>query len=199
MARLAVFYRYLDPRAEAALRKYAPLPVEWVETPGPDMGPGATDFYARELERRWGGEDELVLVEQDKEIGPGTIEDMLGCSELWCGYTYWMYPEPHTALAIGGFGVTRFSAQVRKMLAVPEFEGVCQKGIDRRFYDLLAERHGAVMHIHGHVLHHHVYEPRPKAVRCHVAGLRGRGLLPPAMYPEPADPGLLPGSYRLEG
>jgi hypothetical protein len=197
MARLVCFYRYLDPRVESALVRYAPLPVEWVETLGPDMGPGARDFYARELEKRWGGEDELLMVEQDKEIGPGSLEDMLGCPELWCGYTYWLYPEPHTALAIGGFGVTRFSAQVRKLLAVPEFEGVCQKGIDRRFYDLLQERHGITMHIHGHVVHHHVYEPRPEAVRRHVMQLRELGVLPPPDCPPAPHPGLLPGSYRL--
>jgi hypothetical protein len=30
-----------------------------------------------------------------------------------------------------------------------------------------------------------------------VTALREQGLLPPALYPEPADPALLPGSYRL--
>lgn len=193
--RVICFYGHLDPRTEAALRKYSPVPVDWVETPGPDMGDEATDIYARELEKRWGGDDDLMLVEQDKEIGPGTLQDMEGCPELWCGYTYWLYPVPHTALAHGGFGVARFSPQVRKLVPVSEFTGI-QKGIDRRFHDLVLERYGTGMHAHGHVLHHHVYEPRPQAIRLHVAMLRACGALPAGAPPAP-DPGLLPGSYRL--
>lgn len=195
--RVACFYRTLDPRAEAALRNYSPVPVDWVETPGPDIGPEAKDFYARELEKRWDGTDDLMLVEQDKEIGPNTLRDMDGCPELWCGYTYWMYPEPHTALSIGGFGAARFSSRVREMVSVAEFEGHFQKGIDRRFYDIVKERYGVVMHIHGHILHHHVYEPRPQSIRIHVAMLRARGILPSSDAPPVFDPGLLPGSYRL--
>lgn len=199
MARLACFYGKLDPRVQQALERYAPqagLEVEWVETPGPDRGEGATDVYARELEKRWTGEDDLILVEQDKEIFADTLPDLLGCAEPWCSCTYWIYPQPHTALALGGFGVTRFSAQVQRMVSVPEFEGACQLGIDRRFLELLKPL-GVGCCLHGHVVHHHVYEPRPQAVRDHVASLRAQGILPPAVYPEPADPGLLPGSYRL--
>jgi len=198
--RVACFYGdNLDPRTEAALRAYSPVPVDWVHTPGPDRGDQATDIYARELEKRWGGNDDLMLVEQDKEIGPGTLEDMEGCPELWCGYTYWLYPPPHTALACGGFGVVRFSPQVRWQVSVADFDSGIQQGIDRLFHDLVLKRYGVRMHVHGHVLHHHVYEPRPESVRLHVAMLRASGMLPPASAPVVSDPGLLPGSYRLPG
>lgn len=195
--RVVCLYRSLDPRTKSSLDKYSPVPVDWVETPTVDHGEEADDCYARALEQRWDGDDDLMLVEQDKEIEAGTLEDMEGCSELWCGYTYWMWPSPHTTLAVGGFGVVRFSPQIRKFVPVSEFEGAWQQGIDRRFYDTVKERYGAVMHIHGHVVHHHVYEPRSEHLHRHIANLRSQGLVAPAPYPEPLDPGLLPGSYRL--
>ena len=80
MTRLCCFYTRLDPRAEAALIRYAPLAgldIEWVETPG--LGTA----YAEELERRWTGEDDLIVVEQDKEIFPATLQDIASCFNLW--------------------------------------------------------------------------------------------------------------------
>lgn len=194
MTRLACFHTSLDPRTRESLERYAPqvgLDVEWVRTQGDD------GVYAAELEKRWTGEDDLILIEHDKEIFPDTLPSLLACPELWCGYTYWIAPEPHTALVVGGFGVTRFSAEVQRLVPVSAFAGDSWLGIDRRFYDFLRTRHGEGCHLHGHVLHHHVYEPRPAAVRMHVAVLRERGLVPPAVHPPARDPGLLPGSYRL--
>lgn len=199
MTRLACFYTNLDPRVRSALKRHAPhtgLDVEWVETPGPDTGEGATDVYARELEKRWTGEEDLIVVEQDKEIFASTLPELLACGAPWCACTYWLFPVPHTALCIGGFGVTKFSAQVQRMVKVSDFEGESQKGIDRRFLEVLKPM-GIGCCLHSMVTHHHVYEPRPAALRNYVSSLRAQGVLPPAMYPEPADPGLLPGSYRL--
>lgn len=195
MTRLACFYTELDPRVRTALERYAPqagLAVEWVETPG------AGQAYGDALEKLWTGEDDLVLVEQDKEIYPGTLPELAGCGEPWCACTYWLFPEPHTTLCIGGFGVTKFSAQIQRRVPVEEFRGEGWLGIDRRFLDVLKPM-GIGCCLHSMVTHHHVYEPRPEPLRRHVAELRAQGLVAPAMYPEPADPGLLPGSYRLLG
>ena len=81
---------------------------------------------------------------------------------------------------------------------MPHSAGQTQIGIDRRFGDYLLANHGLGCHLHGHVLHHHVYLPRPESVRRHVRHLRENGTLPPAVYPEPAAPHLLPGSYDLD-
>jgi hypothetical protein len=204
MARLVCMYggtypkpSTLDPRTEAALQRPAVtsgLEVEWIDTSA-DM-----QIYADEMEKRWLGTEDLIIVEQDKEPFPGQIEALAaGCPEPWCGYTFWGNPVPHTALIHGGFGVTRFSAEVQRWFPVSAFRGESQLGIDRRFYDLLISNYGKGCCLHGHVLHHHVYEPRPEAVRRYVRMLRESGLAPPAVYPEPLDPGLLPGSYRLPG
>jgi hypothetical protein len=201
MARLVCMYgatfpapATLDPRVAAALKRYAPaagLDIEWVDT-APDL-----QVYADELGKRWGRGEDLIIVEQDKEVFPGQLESMLGCGEPWCGMTFWQNPVPHTALVLGGFGCTRFSPEVQDMIPVSAFRGETQVGIDRRFYDWLISHHGFGCHLHGHVLHHHVYPPRPLKVRRHVAALREQGILPPAVYPEPAGPHLLPGSWDL--
>lgn len=194
MTRLACFYTDLDPRVETSLRKYAPqagLDVEWVETPGLGMS------YADELKKRWTGESDLIVVEQDKEIFPATLPEIMSCPELWCVCTYWLFPVPHTVLCTGGFGVTKFSAEVQRLVEVSDFSWDKQMGIDRRFQVLLQGK-GIAACSHSLVLHHHVYEPRPKAVREHVENLRKNRILPPAVYPEPLGPHLLPGSYDLE-
>lgn len=194
MTRLACFYTNLDSRTKAALEKYAPaagLDVEWAETPGPGMA------YAGELEKRWTGEEDLILVEQDKEIFPSTLQEIASCAHPWCTCTCWVFPEPHTKLAIGAFGVTKFSAEIQRAVKVSEFAGDCQMGIDARFGILLREKHGIGACLHSLVLHHHVYEPRPEFVRRYVEKLRQEGTLPPAMYPKPPGPHLLPGSYDL--
>jgi hypothetical protein len=194
MTRLCCFYTNLDPRAEDALKRFAPqagLDIEWVETPGPGM------VYADELEKRWTGEDDLIVVEQDKEIHAGTLPSIMTCANYWCACTYWLFPVPHTTLCTGGFGVTKFSAKVQRLVKVEDFAGEQQAGIDRRLWDLLVSM-GIPVCLHNLVIHHHVYEPRPESVRRHVENLRENGTLPPAIYPEPAGPHLLPGSYDLK-
>ena len=184
----------LDPRAKAALERYAPLAgltIEWADTSA------SLQAYADELDKRWTGDEDLILVEQDKEIFLGTLPDLLPCDQPWCGYTYWCKPVPYTSAATGGFGVTRFSAQVQRWVPVSAFRGETQIGIDRRFHDYLLKNHGTICHLHGHVVHHHVYEPVPDSERQQVQALRAAGILPPAVYPEPPGPHLLPGSYDL--
>lgn len=187
--RLLCLYNTLDPRTEISLLKYSHgIGVEWEDTSSDQQA------YARALEARWGRGEELVVVEQDKEIYPATIPECLNCAEPFCSYTSWVNPVPHTTLSIGSFGVVKFSPWVQDRIPFSWFAGDAQRGIDRRFYDIALSM-GIPAHLHGHVVHHHVYEPRPQAVRDRVARLRAEGYLPPAIYPEPDGPHLLPGSY----
>lgn len=201
MARLVCMYgghypttTTLDPRVKASLERWAPeagLEIEWVDTTD-DL-----QIYADEMEKRWTGEEDLIIVEQDKEVHLNCFPSFLACPEPWCGFTFWQNPEPYTALVIGGFGVVKFSAEVQRWFPVSAFRGESQIGIDRRFYDYLMENHSKGCHLHGHVVHHHVYDPRPEPVRTHVKYLRLQGLAPPALAPEAPAPHLLPGSYDL--
>lgn len=195
MMRIRVFYCDLEPRCAAALERFAPGAV-YVDTSA------SLRSYGEELEKLWTGEDDLVLIEQDKEITGDVLPQFSACSEPWCAFTYWIYPEPHTNLVIGGFGVTKFSAAVQKLIPYGLWGPGPRKewqGIDARFYKVAVEKYGIGCHLHGHVVHHHVYPPRPAAVRDHVARLRQAGVLAPAVYPEPPAAHLLPGSYDLNG
>ena len=105
--RVCCFYNDLEPRTAAALERFAPG-CEYVDTSA------SQQEYALQLEKRWTGQDALVLVEQDKEIHGEVLPSFEACGEPWCAYTYWISPEPHTALVIGGFGVTKFSAGIQR-------------------------------------------------------------------------------------
>lgn len=194
MARIACFYKNLDPRTEASVKKYArevASSIDWVSTPDPGMA------YARELEKRWTGESDLFLVEEDKEVYPRMLKSMLNCQELWCGYAYWANPEPETALLLAGFGLTRFSARLQSLVPVKVFAGDRQRGIDTRLLAHLMANYGAKMHIHGYTVHHHAYDPPDEALLRRIEQMRKAGLFPPSLVPSSPEPGVLPGSYRL--
>ena len=202
MARLLCMYGATYP-AEATLDPRVRPPWSgWPRPPAWTSSGSTRTMTCRSTPTSWksagGHGEDIIVVEQDKEPFPGQLEAMIGCPEPWCAYTFWINPEPHTALVLGGFGVTRFSAQIQRLVPVGAFRGETQVHIDRRFYDLLMAEHGYGCHLHGHVVHHHVYEPRPLAVRQYVAQLRQQGLIPPSVAPPAPAPGLLPGSYRLE-
>jgi len=185
---------FLDPRTKASLEKYAPeagLEIQWIDTTG------SQQIYADEMEKRWLGEEDLIIVEQDKEIFAESLPSLMTCSEPWCAHTFWINPEPHTTLVLGGFGCTKFSAELQRLVPVSAFRGESQISIDRRFYDYLMHNHGIGCCLHSSVLHHHTYEPRPESVRKYVKMLRDTGQTPPALYPQPLAPHLLPGSYDL--
>lgn len=193
MTKLLVMFNNLDPRTAESVKRFAPeagLEPEWIDTSA------SQQVYADELEKRWTGDEDIILIEHDKEIFGVTLPEMLACDAPWCTCPYWLFPEPHTTLCLGGFGCTKFSAEIQRRVPVSAFRGPFWLGIDRRFNDYLLTL-GIGACLHSMVTHHHVYEPRPEFVRSHVADLRERGLIAPAMAPAAPEPGLLPGSYRL--
>lgn len=187
--RAVCFYNNLESRTAAALERWAPG-HERVDTSA------SLQTYAAELAARWNSGDDLVLIEQDKEIHGGVLPSFAECGEPWCGFTYWIDPAPHTTLVLGGFGVTKFSAAIQAKVAVADFAWREWRGIDRRFNDLLLSM-GIGCCLHGHVNHHHAYPPRPQAVVSHVASLRAQGLIAPSPAPPAPGPGRLPGSPVL--
>jgi hypothetical protein len=194
VTRLACFYRKLDPRTEASVRKYCSevgAQADWVETPDSGM------TYVSELEKRWTGESDLFLVEEDKEVFPGMLKSMHGCAELWCGYAYWANPEPQTSLFLAGFGLTRFSAELQLLVPVSAFAGDGRGGIDTRLLAYLMQYHGCKMHIHGYTVHHHDYGIPDEKLLARVNRMREARMLPPSLVPPSPEPGILPGSYRL--
>ena len=96
-----------DARAEAAIRKYAP-DAEFVETPG-------LFGYNEALAERW-GQDDLIVIEGDKEITAEVIPSFAACPEPWCVYEYFTFPEPYRAKVQVGLGCARFSLECQQQI-----------------------------------------------------------------------------------
>jgi hypothetical protein len=191
--RVVCFYNNLDPRVAASIRRWVHYPVEYIDTSA------SLKVYGQELDKRWTGKQDLVIIEQDKEVHAQVMPTFEACQEPWCGFTYWINPEPHCELVLGGFGCVRFSAWFQRLIPYREWGPGQQHGIDRRLYNYSLHNHGIGQHLHGHVVHHHVYEPRPVSVRAMVAASRATGLIGPTCAPPCPAPHLLPGSYDLAG
>jgi hypothetical protein len=147
------------PAAVTALEKYAPQ-AEIADVSGDNYA------YWREIRERWTGERDLIIVEQDIEVGPDTIASLEGCAQDWCCYAYPIF-RTKVRLRVG-LGCTKISAAAqRKIPAATVEEGFtscaacrgkgCWWHLDGRISHLL-KRAGYFPHVHGDVTHHHDYE-----------------------------------------
>lgn len=161
--RTAVFYTDLHPLAAKAAAAYAPQ-AELIETPLADRY-----AYWRELSARWGTGGGLLVIEQDIEIGPGTVTSLDGCPQDWCCYAYDIF-SASVSLHLG-LGCTRFSAHAQQVAGIPaitaEFgdcadcQGTCRgcwNHLDLTIARTLIKA-GMRPHVHGEVPHHHDYGP----------------------------------------
>jgi len=174
-------YTSLHPATAEALRRYAPG-AELVDVSG------APGMYRRVLREHWDIPADLVIIEHDIEIGAEVLPSFAACAQPWCTYAYHVFPEPHRALTSTGIGCVKFTAAFRRLLPWDEVTAascrVCgalhqdHHGIDNQIYAYADEEHGMKPHVHGEVVHHHVYEERPLEVLIYVESLRARGLIP---------------------
>ena len=146
------------PDALAALEKHAPA-AELADVSGDDFG------YWREIRARWQGTDDLIIIEQDIEIGPDTVRSLEGCPEDWCCFAY---PIFQTKVRLkNGLGCTKFSAKAQQAVTARKIaEGFalcatckgqgCWWHLDGRISSLL-KREGLQPHVHGNVTHLHDY------------------------------------------
>ena len=77
--------RGLYPSAARALARYAPG-AELVDVSGDDYG------YWKQIRRRWTGQADLILVEQDVEITAAVLPAFDACPGLWCTFRYAFWP-----------------------------------------------------------------------------------------------------------
>ena len=144
-----------------------------VNVAGDDYG------YWRQIRARWRGTDDLVVVEQDIEIGRGTVVSLAGCPEPWCVFGYTVFGD---IPLVTGLGCTKIGAVAQR--AVPaeaveaRFAGCvrcrgagCWWHIDQVVGGLL-RRAGLSPHVHGTVRHLHEYgkAARPVAASVSPAG-----------------------------
>lgn len=146
------------PDAMAALKVHAPQ-AEVVDV--------TDDRYAywREISSRWTGERDLIIIEQDIEIGHRTIASLEECDQDWCTFAYPIF-QSKARLRVG-LGCTKISAEAqRRVSAAKVAEGFascaqcrgkgCWWHLDGRIAVML-KRGGFFPHVHGDVVHHHDY------------------------------------------
>lgn len=155
----------IHPKAEKALEKYAPQ-AELVHTPG-------LYGYNEAIAERWTGTDDLVVIEQDKEITAEVLPSFAACGLFWCSYSYKVFPRPYSREVTIGLGCTRFASTIQKIISPNEFLGPdpqmlatcpdcngkgCWRYLDSRIAFAVMNARLAV-HVHGHIEHHHEYPP----------------------------------------
>ena len=160
-----------DIRASTAILKYAPQ-TEFVETPG-------LFGYNEAIASRW-GQDDLVIIEGDKEITSDTIPSFETCDEPWCSYGYYNYPEPYQVYCSTGLGCAKFSLDLQRKIPTtafcradisgmvcPDCNGAgCWRYLDTRIaFAIFASCISFSPHVHGEVIHHHTYAPDWAALR----------------------------------
>lgn len=147
------------PKAMEALAAYAP------QAEKPDVA-GDNYAYWREIRSRWTGESDLVIIEQDIEIGPDTVASLTECDQDWCVFAYPIFRR-QIRLRVG-LGCTKVSAAAQRKVsarAVAEGFELCRdcKGqgcwwhLDGRIAAMLKQA-GYTPHVHGDVAHHHDYQ-----------------------------------------
>ena len=155
-----------DSRAEAAIRKYAPK-AEFAKCEG-------LFGYNNIIAANWKGEEDLLVIEGDKEIHAEVVPSMEECNEDWCIYEYWNFPEPYQRNIIYGLGCTKYSARTQQLISTDEFllcrsrrgcgyartcKGLgCWRNLDVRIaIQVLAKCIRFAPHSHGRINHHHEY------------------------------------------
>ncbi len=146
------------PEAMAALKAYAPQ-AEIIDVTDDKFG------YWREISARWTGERDLVIVEQDIEIGENVIRSLEECDQDWCCFAYTIFRRK-VRLRVG-LGCTKISAAAQRKVSAREVsEGFalckdckgagCWWHLDGRVSAML-KKAGYSPHVHGDVTHHHDY------------------------------------------
>ena len=160
--RVVCFYTELAPAAEAALAAFAP-DAELVHTPADDIW-----AMGRELRARWTGEDDLVVIEGDKEIHAGVLPSFTACGRDWCSFGS-LTSGPGTRYTNIGLGCARFAASVQRAVTAAALQtrdnpawplchlcggAGCWRYLDIRVATVLFRR-AYILHDHGEIAHHH--------------------------------------------
>ena len=147
------------PDAIAALERYAPH-AEIVDVTGDNYA------YWNAIAARWTGDRDLIIIEQDIEVGPETIATMASCKQDWCCYAYTIF-RTKVRLRVG-LGCIKISAAAQRKITVASVaEGFetcatcrgkgCWWHLDGRVAACL-KKAGFFPHVHGDVTHHHDYD-----------------------------------------
>jgi hypothetical protein len=152
------------PLVAKAVEEFAP-DAEWIKN-------NHHRSYAVALTARWDTGEDIVIIEGDKEITPEVIPSFTSCTEPWCTFAYYNYPEPHQQLITVGLGCTKYTAELQSQiptdeiyckhpatLPCPDCNGDgCWRYMDTRIsFAILNRCIVFAPHVHGRINHHHSY------------------------------------------
>ena len=157
-------YNKREKRSQRALEKYAPT-ATWIDTSS------SIYAYGEAVASYWTGEDDLVVIESDKEITAEVIPSFALCDSYWCSYSYYVFPPTYQREVSIGLGCARYSVLAQQTITVDEF--ICEddwrfspcafcngKGcwmhLDSRIAQALRS-HAVNVCCHGRISHHHDY------------------------------------------
>lgn len=146
-----------QPDGLASVRLHAPQ-AELVDVTGDEYA------YWREIRARWQGTEDLIVIEHDIQVGPGTVASLEGCDRAWCCFAYDIFGCKRLDTALG---CTRFSAALQRTVSLSKVEDLfsgcascqgrgCWWHLDNYLATVLL-RDGFSPHVHGDVAHLHDY------------------------------------------
>jgi hypothetical protein len=170
MARVLCCYTSRDPAGDgkfhlhssrtaalASVRRHAPQ-ASLTDVTGDDFA------YWREIRARWTGEQDLVTIEHDIVIGPGTVASLEECDRDWCAWAYDIFG---CKRLINALGCTKFSAALQRAVPLDRVAALfshcahchgegCWWHLDNYLAAAL-QAAGFAPHVHGDVPHLHDY------------------------------------------
>lgn len=153
----------VKPETEQSLSLYAP-DTEYVQTKG-------LFAYPQAIRERWTGEDDLIVIEGDKEIYADTLPSFAACNKLWCTTKCVTLPAPYTRVTVNSLACAKFSAEVQRIVDPSAFDCPdpfwapcrrcdskgCWNQLDTRLAIAITPHANGMPHVHGMVGHHHDY------------------------------------------
>ena len=162
--RIIAPYIKREPHSLWALNKHARKAI-------PIDTSGSIYAYNETIAEYWTGQEDLVVIEQDKVITHQVLPSFQKCKKPWCTYSAYIFPKPLSCEVDIGLSCARFTAELQRMINPSEF--LCQddpkwskcelcagKGCWRYLDARIAraiQNHGINVHCHGHIKHYHDY------------------------------------------
>jgi hypothetical protein len=155
----------LHPETERSVKAFAPT-AKMMDTSG------SLYAYRDTLKEHWTGERDLIIVEQDIEITSEVIPAFRKCNKLWCTFSY--QGPSNLGYLYRGLGCVKFSAKLQRKFPFEVFVEyqMTWDVIDGYISRILWVANGISPHVHGHVQHHHDYEPANQCIEWQPDGRR---------------------------
>jgi len=148
--RVLCCYANLQPATERSLHRN--VPPEWLSLV--DVSRSGTAYW-EEIEKRWTGDEDLLVIEQDIDIHAEVLSSFIRCYEPWCSFSYELRECGNSARLTESLGCTRFSAKLQKAVSPGQIAGSHHWTLLDHQVKRALSAAGYSVHVHGQVKHHH--------------------------------------------